>query len=154
MKQTSLYLFTAMSLLAILSLIAYQVRHEIYQAGIDDRVLSNLRSEQNFALKANKLHQSHRTLQKSLNHSEHELLLEQRDQVFMAFSQMFAAMGEGKKPEMIEVRYLLLKQQQLYEQNVVTQEEVITHIDFLLKILPEHKHELIQFKAMVADYMI
>ncbi|WP_291359559.1 hypothetical protein [Acinetobacter sp. UBA3025] len=147
-KTLTLYLLAGMLLISILAGIAYQVHKDIYKAEFnilkpDDQmtfatkslIISNLNPKT--AVPA-------RTARHPEVDSEQQVLLQQREQLYLDFTQMMNGLSQGEKPDYRQLDRLLLQQQNLVNAQVVAPEEARAQIEFLQKVLPEISSQLDQ----------
>lgn len=76
--------------------------------------------------------------------SEQQVLLQQRNQLYLDFTQMMNGLSQGEKPDYRQLDRLLVQQQNLVNAQVVAPEEARAQIEFLQKVLPEISPQLDQ----------
>jgi len=147
-KTLTLYLLAGMLLISILAGIAYQVHKDIYKAEFnilkpDDQmtfatkslIISNLNPKT--AVPA-------RTARHPEVDSEQQVLLQQREQLYVDFTQMMNGLSQGETPHERQLDRLLVQQQNLVNARVVAPEEARAQIEFLQKVLPKISPQLDQ----------
>lgn len=149
-KTLTLYLLAGMLLTGILVGIAYQVHKDIYKAEFnilkpDDQmtfpakslIISSLNPKA--AVPARTAGHRHPEMD-----SEQQVLLQQRNQLYLDFTQMMNGLSQGEKPDERQLDRLLVQQQHLVNAQVVAPEEARAQIEFLQKVLPEISPQLDQ----------
>ncbi len=147
-KTFTLYLLAGMLLTGILVGIAYQVHKDIYKAEFnilkpDDQMTFPAKSLITSSLNP-KTAVPARTARHQEVDSEQQGLLQQRDQLYLDFTQMMNGLSQGEKPDYRQLDRLLVQQQNLVNAQVVAPEEARAQIEFLQKVLPEISPQLDQ----------
>ena len=147
-KTLTLYLLAGMLLISILAGIAYQVHKDIYKAEFnilkpDDQMTFPAKSLIISSLNP-KAAVPARTARHPEVDSEQQVLLQQRDQLYLDFTQMMNGLSQGEKPDYRQLDRLLVQQQHLVNAQVVAPEEARAQIEFLQKVLPEISPQLDQ----------
>lgn len=146
-KTLTLYLLAGMLLTGILVGIAYQVHKDIYKAEFnilkpDDQMTFPAKS-----LIISSLNPKAAVPARTAGHpemdSEQQVLLQQRNQLYLDFTQMMNGLSQGEKPDERQLDRLLV-QQHLVNAQVVASEEARAQIEFLQKVLPEISPQLDQ----------
>lgn len=147
-KTLTLYLLAGMLLTGILAGIAYQVHKDIYKAEFN---ILKPDDQMTFATKSlitSNLNPKTAVPARTARHpevdSEQQGLLQQRDQLYLDFTQMMNGLSQGEKPDYRQLDRLLLQQQNLVNAQVVAPEEARAQIEFLQKVLPEISPQLDQ----------
>ena len=147
-KTLTLYLLAGMLLISILAGIAYQVHKDIYKAEFnilkpDDQMAFATKS-----LITSNLNPKTAVPARTARHpevdSEQQVLLQQREQLYLDFTQMMNGLSQGEKPDYRQLDRLLVQQQNLVNAQVVAPEEARAQIEFLQKVLPEISSQLDQ----------
>ena len=147
-KTLNLYLLAGMLLTGILVGIAYQVHKDIYKAEFnilkpDDQMTFPAKS-----LITSNLNPKTAVPARTARHpevdSEQQVLLQQREQLYLDFTQMMNGLSQGEKPDERQLDRLLVQQQNLVNAQVVAPEEARAQIEFLQKVLPEISPQLDQ----------
>lgn len=147
-KTLTLYLLAGMLLTGILVGIAYQVHKDIYKAEFnilkpDDQMTFPAKS-----LIISSLNPKAAVPARTAGHpkmdSEQQVLLQQRNQLYLDFTQMMNGLSQGEKPDYRQLDRLLVQQQNLVNAQVVAPEEARAQIEFLQKVLPEISPQLDQ----------
>jgi len=147
-KTLTLYLLAGMLLTGILVGIAYQVHKDIYKAEFN---ILKPDDQMTFATKSlitSNLNPKTAVPARTARHpevdSEQQVLLQQREQLYLDFTQMMNGLSQGEKPDYRQLDRLLLQQQNLVNAQVVAPEEARAQIEFLQKVLPEISSQLDQ----------
>lgn len=147
-KTLTLYLLAGMILTGILAGIAYQVHKDIYKAEFN---ILKPDDQMTFATKSlitSNLNPKTAVPARTARHpevdSEQQVLLQQREQLYLDFTQMMNGLSQGEKPDYRQLDRLLLQQQNLVNAQVVAPEEARAQIEFLQKVLPEISSQLDQ----------
>ncbi|MGI1795268.1 hypothetical protein [Acinetobacter variabilis] len=147
-KTLTLYLLAGMLLISILAGIAYQVHKDIYKAEFN---ILKPDDQMTFATKSlitSNLNPKTAVPARTARHpevdSEQQVLLQQREQLYLDFTQMMNGLSQGEKPDYRQLDRLLLQQQNLVNAQVVAPEEARAQIEFLQKVLPEISSQLDQ----------
>lgn len=147
-KTLTLYLLAGILLTGILVGIAYQVHKDIYKAEFnilkpDDQMTFPAKS-----LIISSLNPETAVPARTAGHpemdSEQQVLLQQRYQLYLDFTQMMNGLSQGEKPDERQLDRLLVQQQNLVNAQVVAPEEARAQIEFLQKALPEISPQLDQ----------
>ncbi len=147
-KTLNLYLLAGMLLTSILVGIAYQVHKDIYKTEFnilkpDDQMTFPAKSLITSSL-ISKPPVPARTAGHPEVDSEQQVLLQQREQLYLDFTQMMNGLSQGEKPDERQLDRLLVQQQNLVNAQVVAPEEARAQIEFLQKVLPEISPQLDQ----------
>ena len=147
-KTLTLYLLAGMLLTGILAGIAYQVHKDIYKAEFnilkpDDQMTFPAKSLITSSLNPKSAVPA-RTPRHPEVDSEQQVLLQQREQLYLNFTQMMNGLSQGEKPDYRQLDRLLFQQQNLVNAQVVAPEEARAQIEFLQKVLPEISSQLDQ----------
>jgi len=147
-KTLTLYLLAGMLLISILAGIAYQVHKDIYKAECN---ILKPDDQMTFATKSlitSNLNPKTAVPARTARHpevdSEQQVLLQQREQLYLDFTQMMNGLSQGEKPDYRQLDRLLVQQQNLVNAQVVAPEEARAQIEFLQKVLPEISPQLDQ----------
>lgn len=147
-KTLTLYLLAGMLLISILAGIAYQVHKDIYKAEFN---ILKPDDQMTFATKSlitSNLNPKTAVPARTARHpevdSEQQVLLQQREQLYLDFTQMMNGLSQGEKPDYRQLDRLLVQQQNLVNAQVVAPEEARAQIEFLQKVLPEISPQLDQ----------
>ena len=147
-KTLTLYLLAGMLLTGILAGIAYQVHKDIYKAEFN---ILKPDDQMTFATKSlitSNLNPKTAVPARTARHpevdSEQQVLLQQREQLYLDFTQMMNGLSQGEKPDYRQLDRLLVQQQNLVNAQVVAPEEARAQIEFLQKVLPEISPQLDQ----------
>lgn len=147
-KTLTLYLLAGMLLTGILAGIAYQVHKDIYKAEFN---ILKPDDQMTFATKSlitSNLNPKTAVPARTARHpevdSEQQVLLQQREQLYLDFTQMMNGLSQGEKPDYRQLDRLLVQQQNLVNAQVVAPEEARAQIEFLQKVLPEISSQLDQ----------
>jgi len=147
-KTLTLYLLAGMLLISILAGIAYQVHKDIYKAEFN---ILKPDDQMTFATKSlitSNLNPKTAVPARTARHpevdSEQQVLLQQREQLYLDFTQMMNGLSQGEKPDERQLDRLLVQQQNLVNAQVVAPEEARAQIEFLQKVLPEISSQLDQ----------
>ncbi|MFB6328899.1 hypothetical protein ACVCFZ_12570 [Acinetobacter variabilis] len=147
-KTLTLYLLAGMLSTSILVGIAYQVHKDIYKTEFnilkpDDQMTFATKSLITSSLNP-KTAVSARTARHPEVDSEQQVLLQQREQLYLDFTQMMNGLSQGEKPDYRQLDRLLVQQQNLVNAQVVAPKEARAQIEFLQKVLPEISPQLDQ----------
>ncbi|ENX08834.1 hypothetical protein [Acinetobacter variabilis] len=147
-KTLTLYLLAGMLLISILAGIAYQVHKDIYKAEFN---ILKPDDQMTFATKSlitSNLNPKTAVPARTARHpevdSEQQVLLQQREQLYLDFTQMMNGLSQGEKPDERQLDRLLVQQQNLVNAQVVAPEEARAQIEFLQKVLPKISPQLDQ----------
>ncbi|WP_312536236.1 hypothetical protein [Acinetobacter variabilis] len=147
-KTLTLYLLAGMLLISILAGIAYQVHKDIYKAEFN---ILKPDDQMTFATKSlitSNLNPKTAVPARTARHpevdSEQQVLLQQREQLYLDFTQMMNGLSQGEKPDYRQLDRLLVQQQNLVNAQIVAPEEARAQIEFLQKVLPEISPQLDQ----------
>ena len=147
-KTLTLYLLAGLLLTGILVGIAYQVHKDIYKAEFN---ILKPDDQMTFATKSlitSNLNPKTAVPARTARHpevdSEQQVLLQQREQLYLDFTQMMNGLSQGEKPDERQLDRLLVQQQHLVNAQVVAPEEARAQIEFLQKVLPEISPQLDQ----------
>lgn len=151
MNEKGVYLLSTVALFLILWLIGYQVHHEIHREELGLNRTSNLAF---YGMNTHTPFLDHQA--ESLNQAvqrrgvvrnQSQSLNQQRAQFVSDFASMLFAMQGGHKPEYLQLRIFLNRQQTLLENKALKQEEALANINLLQTFLPEYQHELTRASA-------
>ena len=151
MNEKGVYLLSTVALFLILWLIGYQVHHEIHREELALNYSSALAfygmNTHKPLLDAQAENLNQAVQRRGAARNQSQSLNQQRDQFVTDFANMLFAMQDGHKPEYLQLRIFLNRQQNLLENNALKQEEALANIDLLLTFLPEYQHELTRATA-------
>ena len=147
-RTLTLYLLAGMLLIGILAGIAYQVHRDIYAAEFKllkpvDHMTVPGKSLMTSSLNAKTERRTRAAVQPEID-SEQQVLLEQREQLYLDFMQIMNGLSQGEKPDFRQLDRLLVQQQALVNAQVIAPEEAKAQIEFLRRVLPEIEHPLDQ----------
>lgn len=133
--------------MGILICIAYLVRQDIYGTELVDqphrkKPVMLLEKRPSYTSLSSKTVGQNGEAEQSNAAVAQTVLFKQREQLYLQFSEIMSALGQGQRPDAQQLSLLVTQQQTLVEAKLVTRDEAKAQIEFLLKVLPDMDYEL------------
>ncbi|KGT47219.1 MULTISPECIES: hypothetical protein, partial [Acinetobacter] len=149
MNERGVYLFSIIALFLVLWLIGFQIHEEIYREdlGLNYVYVPTGVLLHGKTLAISRSSESVESVSEARQHQGNSPYLlppqtQERNRFLTDYYNMLDALRSGKKPEYLQLRTFLNKQQKMLENNTLKHEEAQENIRLLLAYLPEYQHEL------------